>query len=289
MLPSSEGFLLYLLLPKQKTGMKQIPNVFTLINLMFGCIAIVLILQTSQSIVILNEEAGTYDPFFPEKMAWGALFIFGAAIVDFFDGFLARALKADSEKGKQLDSLCDVVSFGVAPGMILYQLLRLGYAGRPDGLDVSVVALLPAFIFSCAVAWRLAKFNISTNQTYNFRGVPSPAAGLLVASFPLIIWNQYFNLQGLFINVWFLYAVILIVSFLMVSNIPFIAMKFADYSFGKNTLKYTLLILSLACIIFLKWLAVPVVFVLYIIFSLLSKEPGVVLPAKNKGTVDLTV
>lgn len=269
--------------------MKQIPNIFTLINLLFGCIAIVLILQTGQSIVVLNADAGTYDPLFPEKMAWGALFIFGAAIVDFFDGFLARALKADSEKGKQLDSLCDVVSFGVAPGMILYQLLRLGYAGQPDGLDVSVAALLPAFIFTCAVAWRLAKFNISTNQTYGFRGVPSPAAGLLVASFPLIIWGEYFNMQSLFINVWFLYAVIVMVSYLMVSNIPFIAMKFTDYSFGKNKLKYTLLILSLACIVFLKWLAVPVVFLLYIIFSLIDKESGLPASPAHRETLDVTV
>jgi CDP-diacylglycerol--serine O-phosphatidyltransferase len=268
--------------------MKQIPNIFTLINLIFGCIAIILILQTGETIVLL-DATGASQVTLPEKMTWGGLFIFGAAIIDFLDGFLARALKANSEKGKQLDSLCDVVSFGVAPGMILYQLLRISYAREENGLNVSVLALLPAFIFSAAVAWRLAKFNISTNQTYSFRGVPSPAGGLLVASFPLIIWYQYFNIQTLFINVWFLYAVILIVSYLMVSNIPFIAMKFSDYSFQKNILKYTLLILSLVCIITLKWLAVPVVFVLYIIFSFFSKEPPpMVAPASGK-TIDVTV
>ena len=114
--------------------MKHIPNLFTLLNLLFGCIAIVLILQTGQSIVVLNEEAGTYDPFFPEKMAYGAMFIFAAAGVDFLDGFMARMVKASSEMGKQLDSLSDVVSFGVAPGMIFYQLLRLGYAQGEGGL-----------------------------------------------------------------------------------------------------------------------------------------------------------
>ncbi|MER3465208.1 MAG: CDP-alcohol phosphatidyltransferase, partial [Chitinophagaceae bacterium] len=102
--------------------MKQIPNLFTLLNLIFGCIAIVFILQTNQSIVVLNDDTGAFDPFFPEKMAWGAVFIFLAAIVDFLDGFIARMLKASSEMGAQLDSLSDVVSFGVAPGMILYQL-----------------------------------------------------------------------------------------------------------------------------------------------------------------------
>jgi CDP-diacylglycerol---serine O-phosphatidyltransferase len=269
--------------------MRQIPNIFTLINLVFGCIAIVLILQTGESIVSL-DQAGMMLVNFPEKIWQGSLFIFGAAIVDFLDGFLARMLKANSEKGKQLDSLCDVVSFGVAPGMILFQLLRIGYAREEDGLNVSIIALLPAFIFSMAVAWRLAKFNISTNQTYSFRGVPSPAAGLFVASFPLIIFNQYFDLQFLFINTWFLYAVIIICSYLMVSNHTFLAIKFTDYSVKNNLLKYILLFISLVAIIALKWLAVPVIFVLYIIFSLFSKEPSpIVADRLNDTTLDMTV
>ena len=268
--------------------MKQIPNIFTLINLVFGCIAIVLILQTGETIVVL-DQLGASQVTLPEKIWQGSLFIFGAAIVDFLDGFLARLLKANSEKGKQLDSLCDVVSFGVAPGMILYQLLRIGYAREESGLDVSVVALLPAFIYSCAVAWRLAKFNISTNQAYNFRGVPCPAAGLLVASFPLIIWYQYFGVQQYFINVWLLYAVILIVSYLMISNRSFMAMKFTDYSFKNNLSKYLLVLISLVCIVVLKWLAVPVIFVLYLIFSSFAKEPPHIVADTNRTTLDVTV
>ncbi|MGN6164892.1 MAG: CDP-alcohol phosphatidyltransferase family protein [Flavisolibacter sp.] len=268
--------------------MKQIPNIFTLINLVFGCIAIVLILQTGESIVVL-DQLGASQVTLPEKIWQGSLFIFGAAIVDFLDGFLARLLKANSEKGKQLDSLCDVVSFGVAPGMILYQLLRIGYAKEEGGLDVSIVALLPAFIYSCAVAWRLAKFNISTNQTYNFRGVPCPAAGLLVASFPLIIWYQYFGVQQYFINVWLLYAVILIVSYLMISNRSFMAMKFTDYSFKNNLPKYLLVFISLVCIVVLKWLAVPVIFILYLIFSAFAKEPPHIVADTNRATLDVTV
>ncbi len=207
--------------------MKQIPNLFTLLNLLFGCIAIVFILQTGQSLVVLNEQQGTYDPFFPEKMGWGALFIFFAAAVDFLDGFLARMLKASTDMGRQLDSLSDVVSFGVAPGMIFYQLLRLGYARTEGGLDVSINYLLPAFIFTCAVTWRLAKFNVSTNQSDSFIGVPSPAAGLVVASFPLIIWfyntdpeswKASLNIPQYMINPWFLYAVIILLSYLMVCN-----------------------------------------------------------------------
>jgi CDP-diacylglycerol---serine O-phosphatidyltransferase len=269
--------------------MKQIPNIFTLINLVFGCIAIVLILQTGETIAIMDDMGAT-QVMLPEKIWQGSLFIFGAAIVDFLDGFLARLLKANSEKGKQLDSLCDVVSFGVAPGMILYQLLRIGYAQQENGLDVSVAALFPAFIFSAAVAWRLAKFNISTNQTYSFRGVPSPAGGLLIASFPLIIWyTQYVGVKQLLINVWVLYAVILVVGYLMISNVPFMAMKFKDLSLRNNILKYLLLAISLIAILLLQWASVPVIFVLYIVFSLFSKEPPPMVADLERETLDVTV
>lgn len=272
---------------------KNIPNFFTLLNLIFGCIAIVYILQVGQSIVILNDQTGAYDPFFPEKLAWGSLFIFLAAVVDFLDGFIARMFKATSKMGEQLDSLSDLVSFGVAPGMILYQLLRLGYAQQENGLDVSFMALLPAFIFTAAGAWRLAKFNISTDQSNSFKGVPIPAAGLLIASFPLIIWYGYFGIQALFINKWFLYGVIVLVSYLMVSNLPLMALKFKDFSFGNNKSRFILLGLSLIIIIILAvtkliWLAWPIIFVLYVLISLFYKEPTTVKSSSEK-TLDMTV
>lgn len=277
--------------------MKQIPNFFTLLNLFFGCIAIVFILQTGQSIVVLNESYGTYEPVFPERMGWGALFIFFAAAVDFLDGFVARMLNASTEKGKQLDSLSDVVSFGVAPGMILYQLLRLGFARGEGGLDVSFAYLLPAFLFTCAVAWRLAKFNVSTNQSDNFIGVPSPAAGLVVASFPLIIWfadenpdswKEQLGVPQYLINVWLLYATIALLSFLMVCNRTFIAIKFKDYSFRNNLLKYILLAVSLVLLVAMQWLAIPIIFILYLIFSAFSKVPPMVNRSDEK-TLDVTV
>jgi CDP-diacylglycerol--serine O-phosphatidyltransferase len=260
--------------------LRQIPNLFTLLNLVFGCIAIVFILQTGEAIVVL-EGSGATQVTLPERITWGALFIFFAAIVDFFDGFVARMLNVSSEMGKQLDSLSDVVSFGVAPGLILYQLLRISFAQDENGLDVSMLWLLPAFIFSAAVAWRLAKFNIATNQSSSFKGVPSPAAGLLVASFPLIIWNEYFGVQTLFINRWFLYAVILVLAYLMTSNRTFMAIKFTDFSFQNNRVKYLLLVLSLVALVALQWLAVPVIFVLYLLFSLFSKDAVPLYPVKE--------
>lgn len=273
--------------------LKNIPNFFTLLNLIFGCIAIVLILQVGQSIVILNDQSGAYDPFFPEKLAWGSIFIFLAAVVDFLDGFVARALKATSKMGEQLDSLSDVVSFGVAPGMILYQLLRLSYAKEENGLDVSLISLLPAFIYTAAAAWRLAKFNISTEQMHSFKGVPTPAAGLLIASFPLIIWYEYFGIQAFFINKWFLYGAIILVSYLMVSNLTMLALKFKSFSFSDNRSRFILLGLSLVIIIALAvmkkiWLAWPIIFVLYVFLSLFSKEPDTI-KTSNKQTLDVTV
>jgi CDP-diacylglycerol--serine O-phosphatidyltransferase len=271
--------------------MKQIPNLFTLLNLVSGCIAIVLILQTGETIITLDSTGAT-QVVLPEKIWLGSFFIFAAAIIDFLDGFMARLFKASSEMGKQLDSLSDVVSFGVAPSMILYQLLRISYAQEENGLDVSFLVLLPAFLFAAAAAWRLAKFNISTNQTTNFRGVPSPAAGLLIASFPLIIWNQYYNIEAYFINKWLLYLIIVVVSYLMVSDLPFMAMKFKSYSINKNIPRYTLLLLSLIAIITLKWLAVPVIFILYIIFSLIFKEKNETVATRSGNhpdTLDLTV
>jgi CDP-diacylglycerol--serine O-phosphatidyltransferase len=267
--------------------MKQIPNFFTLLNLVFGCLAIVCILQPGQIIDVDPVTGAITSNAIPERITWGALFIFAAAVVDFFDGFLARLLKADSEMGKQLDSLSDVVSFGVAPGMIFYQLLRRSYSAQESGLDVTVWFLLPAFIFTCAVAWRLAKFNISTNQTNSFKGVPSPAAALVVASLPLISWNNYYNIDDQLVNSWILYAIILVLSYLMVGNQTFLAMKFKDWSLKNNGLKYLLLVVSVVAILLLKWLSVPVIFILYLVFSLFSKEPA--RPVGRQETLDVTV
>lgn len=269
-------------------NMKQIPNLFTLLNLVFGCLAIVCILQTGETIVVL-EEGGASQVTLPEKIWWGALFIFAAAGVDFLDGFLARLLKAHSGMGAQLDSLSDMVSFGVAPGMILYQLLRISYAQDVGGLDVSMAALLPAFLFTVAVAWRLAKFNLSTNQQHAFEGVPSPAAALVVAAFPLIIFYQYFNIQTLFINRWILYAVIAILSFLMVSTLPFMAVKFTDFSLKNNVFKYVLIVISILLAIVLQWLAVPVIFFCYVAFSLFTKQAELSVAHPQKETMDITV
>ena len=251
--------------------MKQIPNLFTLFNLIFGCLAIAATLQNGIAIQYNPEGAQFID--IPEKIWMASLFIGLAAVVDFLDGFVARLFNASSEMGKQLDSLADVVSFGVAPSMIIYQFLRMSYAKEESGLDISVLLLLPAFIIAAASAFRLAKFNLDQSQQYGFKGVPTPAVGLLIASFPLIYWHaENETVISLLLNKWVLYAVIVFLSWIMVSNIPMMAMKFKNLSIKSNLPKFILVILSIIAAIFLQWMAVPVIFIAYIILSLAFKN-----------------
>ena len=250
---------------------KQIPNLFTLANLFFGCIAIVFTLQNGIDIVYTNE--GEQFVKLTENLAWASVFIGVAAIIDFLDGFVARMMNASSEMGKQLDSLADVVSFGAAPGMILYQFLRMSCIKESNGLEANMAWLLPAFIFTCAGAYRLARFNIDTSQGFGFKGAPIPAAGLTVAALPLIYHYETSDfIYNLVLNKWFLYAVIAILSWLMVSSLPMIALKFKDFSLKNNLAKYLLLGIGIIAAILLKWLAVPVIFIAYIILSLAFKN-----------------
>ena len=174
--------------------------------------------------------------------------------------------------GKQLDSLADVVSFGVAPGLIIYQLLRISFAQEENGLDVSTAWLLPAFLVPCAAAWRLARFNIDATQQYSFKGLPAPAGGLFIASLPLIIWFKSFGVQQLLINKWLLYAIVLIVSFLMVSTISMMGMKFKDFSIKNNLPKYLLAAIAVVAAVIFQWLAIPVILLAYVLLSLLFKN-----------------
>jgi CDP-diacylglycerol--serine O-phosphatidyltransferase len=251
--------------------MKQLPNIFTLLNLFFGCIAIVLILQNGM--VPVTDQNGELMLMLPEKMYWASAFIGIAAIIDFLDGLVARMLNLCSEMGKQLDSLADVVSFGVAPGMIIYQFLRLAYAQQEDGMDISVFWLLPAFIVPCAGAFRLGRFNLDKEQSFGFKGVPIPAAGLLIASFPLIYWysNNAFAVRVL-LSPWFWYALIAVIAYLMICTLPMIALKFKGLSFKNDMPKIILVVVAVIAGFVFHWLAVPVVFVAYIALSLALPE-----------------
>ena len=251
---------------------RSIPNLFTLLNLFFGVLAIISALQTNTIIMYIDQDYSTSFNI-PERLSLAGIFIIIAAIIDFLDGFLSRALNASSEMGKQLDSLCDVVSFGVAPAVIIYQLLKLSFAREENGLETSVIWLMPAIILACAAAYRLAKFNLATDQQYSFKGVPVPASGLLVASFPLILhFNKIAVINAIIINQWFLYATVFVLSYLMISNLDIISLKFKDYSVKNNIPKIVLLIIAILSAVFLHWAAIPVVFIFYILISVVFSK-----------------
>ncbi|OJU23832.1 MAG: CDP-diacylglycerol--serine O-phosphatidyltransferase [Sphingobacteriales bacterium 41-5] len=237
--------------------MKQIPNLFTLLNLFFGCVAIVFIMQYNPQGGLNLSGIG---------LMLGSLFIFLAAVIDFLDGFVARLFKATSAMGEQLDSLADVVSFGVAPGMLLFKMLELSFSNNPE-ISNPLWFQLPAFILPCAAAWRLAKFNLDKEQRYYFKGVPTPAVGLVIASLPLARVGNW-NIEAFFKNPYIIYTIIILLSYLMVSNIPMMSLKFKSKAVKDNIDKILIVVIAVVAAIVFQWAAVPIVFVAYVLLSL---------------------
>jgi CDP-diacylglycerol--serine O-phosphatidyltransferase len=227
---------------------KQIPNLLTLANLFLGCAAIVQI--------------------FAERTHIACLLIFAAAILDFFDGFVARALDAQSEMGKQLDSLADCVTFGVVPGMILYQLLANSYLIKTNAFETPIVFFLPAFIIPCLSAYRLARFNLSEGKPDRFNGLPTPAMALFVACLPMIIfYSGHERINNYILNNYVLYGLILLLGYLMISNHQLFKLSPKAMDTKKNLMRYVLILLSIICIVFLKWVAALAILPAYIILS----------------------
>lgn len=252
--------------------MKQVPILFTLLNLAVGVLAIIFALQTNAIFITQNDQLiSSFN--IPESLTWAGICIMISAVIDFFDGFFARLLHATSELGKQLDSLSDVVSFGVAPSVILYQLLRMSYARQEGGIYTSMMLLVPAIILACAAAYRLGRFNISTDQQHSFKGVPVPAVGLVVASLPLILhFGTNTGVNNLIVNQWVLYFSIIILSYLMVSTHRMLALKFVNFSLKKDYLIVALAGIAVISALLFRWVAVPVTFVFYILFSFITPK-----------------
>lgn len=250
--------------------MKHLPNILTLANLFCGCIAIAFILNAQPFFANFNGEQ--YWVTGTEQAYYGSIFIFIAAVCDMLDGFTARALNVFSSIGKDLDSLADVVSFGVAPSMILFKMLWAAYMRNPSALDISMLAMSPAFLVACFGALRLARFNVtSTQQKNSFRGMPIPAVGLFVASFPLINWYNPIGLGNWMQQAWVIYIIIALLCWLMVSNIRFF--KFIPSSLRPANIWPQLVIIIIAGIAvpFISVAAIPLAFILYIILSFVYK------------------
>jgi CDP-diacylglycerol---serine O-phosphatidyltransferase len=221
------------------------------------------------TITLLNLLAGIFSIYFGMQgdLLFSAYCIFVAAIFDFFDGFTARMLHAKSDIGEQLDSLADVISFGVAPGFIMFHMINLSL-----GSDFESNLPFFGFIIPLFSALRLAKFNVDENQTDSFVGVPTPTVALLVASFPIIILQTYAENPGLYYNIilnpYFLVGIAVAFSLLMVSPLPMFALKFKSFRWKSNQVQYIFVVVSLSIVVFLGFAAVPIIVLFYLLLSI---------------------
>lgn len=266
--------------------MFSIPNLFTAANLLCGVFAVILAL------------AGRIDlaPFA----------IFAGLFFDFFDGFLARKLKISGELGKQLDSLADMITFGVAPGVIMMVVMVVSiymdetvnaktfhehvhyefntwinalFYGVPNHMDASIKYLpLTALFIPFMSMFRLAKFNLDTRQTDSFIGVPTPLNTLFFMFFPLVLmvdfdsWKNQDSIHLYLMNTYFLMALVFSMSLLLVAEIPLLALKIKSFAWKGNEFRYVFILLSISFIlIFLVW-SIPLIVFLYLIISLIENS-----------------
>ena len=242
---------------------KQIPNLFTLLNLLSGIIAVMVALSG--------------------RLVLASFFVFLGIFFDFFDGFFARKFKVEGELGKQLDSLADMVTSGVAPGIVMFQLLlfatqeqyfmSLMQSGQIE--NNLLIFLIPSIglIIPLASAYRLANFNIDERQTSSFIGLPTPALAIFVLSLPLIL---HYSDQQFFINLihnkYMLISVTILGSYLLNAEIPLFSLKFKNYSWASNKVKYIFILLTIILLFSLKTVAIPLIIILYVTLSIIDNS-----------------
>jgi CDP-diacylglycerol--serine O-phosphatidyltransferase len=194
-------------------------------------------------------------------------------VADFLDGFAARLTKSASNIGLQLDSLADVVSFGVVPGAIIFQLLFQKYETSDAMLSTNRMFIYsaPAFIITLFAALRLAKFNVDTRQTDGFIGLATPAATMFVVGLLLIFLNNSYGLAPVIFTGKVLYGTVALLAVLMIAEIPMFSFKFKNYGFAHNKVRYLFIILSVVLLATLKFAAISLIIILYIIVSVIQK------------------
>lgn len=236
--------------------MKHLPNLLTFANLFCGSIAVIYAVE--------------------ENFEYACLFVLLGIFFDFFDGFAARLLKVTGELGKQLDSLADMVTSGVVPGIVMFKLIQLNLKTNPNSfiyeepiLDIALIGLF----LTVGACFRLGKFNLDTRQTKSFVGLPTPAMSLLVISLPLV--QQYSEIEfakELISNNYFLIILTWILCFLMNSEIYLFSLKFENYSIKDNYIKYIFLLLSIILIWLLPFISISLIIILYVFLSLLNRS-----------------
>ncbi len=230
---------------------KHIPNIITLLNLFCGCIALVFAFHR-------NFEMAFY-------------FVCLGIFLDFFDGFFARLFKVSSPLGLQLDSLADMVTSGVVPGLVMYEMM----INTSTAMSDSYLQIFPylGFIITLGSCYRLANFNIDTRQTDSFIGLPTPANALFILSLPLVLkYSDSLFLLEILTNQGVLLVVTLLSAYILNAEIPLFSLKIKKFSFKDNALQIVFLILSLLLLVFFQYLGIPLLIIFYVLLCVVNNK-----------------
>ncbi len=237
---------------------KHIPNIITLLNLFCGVIA---------TLFAVNDN-----------LLMAAFFVITGIVFDFFDGFAARLLNVKSELGIQLDSLADMVTSGLVPGIVLFKLLEkttgtfpYDFSYSQQNWDDGLTSVIPLFglLVTLASCYRLAKFNIDTRQTDSFVGLPTPANTLFILSLPLILSTcDIVWVNNLILNKWFLIILTFFSCYILNAELLLFSLKLKTFGFKENVVKYFFLLSSLFLLVIFQFLAIPLIIVLYVFVSI---------------------
>ncbi|WP_034890285.1 CDP-alcohol phosphatidyltransferase family protein [Gillisia sp. Hel_I_29] len=243
---------------------RHIPNIITLLNMLCGSVAVIFAVQGN--------------------LIMAAMFVGLGIFFDFFDGLAARSLNVKSELGLQLDSLADMITSGLVPGIVMFKLLIKAlpgdwstYTGSWESHSTAnwfefpfpLIALL-GLLVTAASGYRLAKFNIDDRQLDSFIGLPTPANALLILSLPLILAFQPHPIAvAIILNEWFLIGLTLVSCYMINAEIPLFALKFSDWSFAPNKVRYLFLIYCVILLVLLQFIAIPIIIVSYVLLSLI--------------------
>lgn len=262
---------------------RSIPNALTLLNLLLGCIALVYLFYDHIAIEVFTQAGYSETGFFDGramdvelrygKMHIAALLVIAAALLDFLDGFAARLFNAESAIGKQLDSLADMVTFGLVPGVMMYYLLGVSFFGSGMAFDLRIALFVPGFFVTLCAAYRLARFNTDSSGP-GFTGLPVPAAAMIISALPLILYLNEEPLTEWLTNSWILYGLTAAIGFLMISKLPLMNLKFKKGdAVNRHRLGLVALVVvaGFAVYLFFGWIAaiLPLAITLYIIYSLI--------------------
>lgn len=230
----------------------QIPNIITLLNLFSGCFALIFA--------------------FHQDFKFAFFFVSLGIFLDFFDGFFARLFKVSSPLGLQLDSLADMVTSGVVPGVVMYQLMNHALGFPSFGWPTLMFPFL-GFIITLGSCYRLANFNVDTRQTDSFIGLPTPANALVILSLPLILFdNQYEFITNALSNEYVLLVISLLSAYILNAEIPLFSLKIKDFSFAKNKLQILFLTVSVVLLAFFQFLGIPLLILFYILLSVFTNK-----------------